>query len=163
MTTLCVNSLLIYVCRSAEMKLKLTTTKGFNLRIINSLMKSWGVPLTCPEYDTRIKLNYNVSIKEDWSLQSSDLVPWAFVTLFCLSFLTYGYAKDMCELLWYVSYGKRINHSLCELYRSFWACIHSQNLIREPWKQGWHALVTHDHCPSLLRKHQHSLSILSIV
>ena len=27
-----------YVCKGAEMKLKSTTTNGFNLRIINSLM-----------------------------------------------------------------------------------------------------------------------------
>ena len=36
------------------MKLTSTTTNGFNLRIINSLMQSWGlggggVRLTCPE------------------------------------------------------------------------------------------------------------------
>ena len=32
------------------MNLKSTTTNGFNFRIINSLMKSWGVRLTWVDY-----------------------------------------------------------------------------------------------------------------
>ena len=36
-----------YSCKNAEMNLKSTTTHGFNSRIINSLIESWGVNLTC--------------------------------------------------------------------------------------------------------------------
>ena len=31
-----------YACKNAEMNLKSTSTNGFNFRIINSLMASWG-------------------------------------------------------------------------------------------------------------------------
>ena len=31
-----------YACKTEQMGLKSTTTNGFNLRIINSLMASWG-------------------------------------------------------------------------------------------------------------------------
>ena len=34
-------------CKNTEMNLKSTTTHAFNFRIINSLIQSWGVHLTC--------------------------------------------------------------------------------------------------------------------
>ena len=35
-----------YACKNAEMNLKSTTTNGYNVRIINSIMGSWGARLT---------------------------------------------------------------------------------------------------------------------
>ena len=35
-----------YVCKNAEMNLKSTTTKGFNIQIMSLLIQSWGVRLT---------------------------------------------------------------------------------------------------------------------
>ena len=39
------------------MKLNSTTTNGFNLQIINSLMQSWGVCLTCPDCNISTTIN----------------------------------------------------------------------------------------------------------
>ena len=35
-----------YACKNVEMNLKSSITNGFNFRVINPLMKSWGVRLT---------------------------------------------------------------------------------------------------------------------
>ena len=45
-----------YACKNAEMNLKSTTNNGFNFRIINSLMESWGVHLTWPDCKNISKL-----------------------------------------------------------------------------------------------------------
>ena len=47
------------------MNLKSTTTNGFNFRIINSLMKSWGVRLTWLDCNDFEKNNVNFCNAQD--------------------------------------------------------------------------------------------------
>ena len=42
------------------MKLNSTTTNGFNLQIINSLMQSWGVCLICPDCNIILSTTINI-------------------------------------------------------------------------------------------------------
>ena len=76
-----INSLLI-THTGMQMNLKSTTTNGFNIRIINSLMESWGIRLTWLDCNIskdvkcfQLKINCDKLYKLLWTLTLCQAAP----------------------------------------------------------------------------------------
>ena len=97
-----------------QMNLKSTTTNGFNIRIINSLMESWGIRLTWLDCNIskdvkcfQLKINCDKLYKLLWTLQEYPTEPLDKIPALQAEFELAGKKKH-----WLISWLGNLNERL---------------------------------------------------